>query len=200
MSAAKRKRPATTSTQGRSSTSSSSLFVHNPTYSLRVFKTDFKFNAAHFVAYQGFREKLHGHNYTVGVELFSKPGTSLNADGYVIDFGSIKTVVRQLCKSIHEHFLAPMQSDVITISNSKDGNNLQLNCQDGAFFSFPKDDCIELPIAHTTVEELAKYFCDCITQKLELLLIERNIERIEVTVTEAPGQSGCYSCSSAPME
>jgi hypothetical protein len=38
-------------------------------YSVYVAKADFKFNAAHFVAYKGFRERLHGHNYTVGVRL-----------------------------------------------------------------------------------------------------------------------------------
>ena len=31
-------------------------------YCVHVCKQDFKFNAAHFVAYKGFREKLHGHS------------------------------------------------------------------------------------------------------------------------------------------
>ena len=34
-----------------------------------VGKEDFKFSAAHFVAYDGFRERLHGHNYQVAVRL-----------------------------------------------------------------------------------------------------------------------------------
>jgi 6-pyruvoyltetrahydropterin/6-carboxytetrahydropterin synthase len=34
-----------------------------------VDKDDFKFNCAHFVAFQGFRERLHGHNYHVVVRL-----------------------------------------------------------------------------------------------------------------------------------
>ena len=32
-------------------------------------KEKFKFNAAHFIAYKGFREMLHGHNYKVGVKI-----------------------------------------------------------------------------------------------------------------------------------
>ena len=60
-------------------------------YSVFVAKADFKFNAAHFVAYDGFREKLHGHNYTVAVH-FEAEG--IQADGYVIDFGDIKAVVK----------------------------------------------------------------------------------------------------------
>jgi 6-pyruvoyl-tetrahydropterin synthase len=34
-----------------------------------VGKEDFKFSAAHFVAFDGFRERLHGHNYQVAVRL-----------------------------------------------------------------------------------------------------------------------------------
>ena len=47
----------------------------------------FKFNAAHFVAFPGFRERLHGHNYAVAVRL---RGAVSDADGYVLDFGDIK--------------------------------------------------------------------------------------------------------------
>ena len=47
-------------------------------YSVFVSKADFKFNAAHFVAYDGFREKLHGHNYTVAVHLEAE---GIQADG-----------------------------------------------------------------------------------------------------------------------
>ena len=48
-------------------------------YSVFVAKADFKFNAAHFVAYKGFRERLHGHNYTVGVRLEAEGAAALEA-------------------------------------------------------------------------------------------------------------------------
>lgn len=32
-------------------------------------KEDFKFSSSHFVAFDGFRERLHGHNYTCAVRL-----------------------------------------------------------------------------------------------------------------------------------
>ena len=50
----------------------------------------FKFNAAHFVAFPGFRERLHGHNYAVAVRL---RGAVSDVDGYVLDFGDIKARV-----------------------------------------------------------------------------------------------------------
>ena len=38
-------------------------------YQVYIAKDDFSFNAAHFIAYDGFRERIHGHNYKVGVSL-----------------------------------------------------------------------------------------------------------------------------------
>ena len=181
---------------GRSATSTASFFQHDPTYSVRVMKDDFKFNAAHFVAYKGFRERLHGHNYLVGIELWSNLGRP-GEDGYVLDFGVIKKLLRSQCKALHEHFLCPCNSDVLDISYSEDGQNLQIRCEDKAFFSFPRGDCAELPLAHSTVEELAKMFSDNLLEQVEPVLVEKHIQRIEVTVTEAPGQSACYSCSAA---
>ena len=34
-----------------------------------VAKEDFKFSSSHFVAYDGFRERLHGHNYSCSIRL-----------------------------------------------------------------------------------------------------------------------------------
>ena len=38
-------------------------------FEVYVDKEDFKFHAAHFMAYDGYRERLHGHNYQVGVRM-----------------------------------------------------------------------------------------------------------------------------------
>ncbi len=38
-------------------------------YSVVVAKDYLKFAAAHFIAYPGFREPLHGHNYQVSVRV-----------------------------------------------------------------------------------------------------------------------------------
>ena len=39
------------------------------TFRVHVTKDYLKFNAAHFIAYKGFREALHGHNYRVSVDI-----------------------------------------------------------------------------------------------------------------------------------
>ena len=39
------------------------------TFEVHVTNDQLKFNAAHFIAYKGFREALHGHNYRMSVEV-----------------------------------------------------------------------------------------------------------------------------------
>ena len=142
-----------------------------------VMKEKFKFSCAHFVAFQGFRERLHGHNYQVGVRM---RGRHYGYDGYVIDFGDIKKVATNVCKELNEHFICPMESDVLKISiqdtsgNKKglvkeanfssnqgksqtDQQEILIECEDGVRFIFPLSDVACLPIKHSTAEELAVY-------------------------------------------
>ena len=97
-----------------------------------VGKEDFKFNAAHFVAFEGYRERLHGHNYAVSVRLTGR----VCRDGYVVDFGDVKKYTRGICKELNEHFICPTASDVLQIT-SKD-EQVVIECPDGAYFSFPR--------------------------------------------------------------
>lgn len=60
---------------------------------------------------KGFREKLHGHNYQVGVTITGVVGPT----GYVVDFGDIKRISRVLCKELSESFLVPMKSDALKV-------------------------------------------------------------------------------------
>ena len=66
-------------------------------FSIQVAKENLKFSAAHFIAYPGFREPLHGHNYQVGVYLEGK----LASTGYVIDFGLIKKLTKRVGERIN---------------------------------------------------------------------------------------------------
>ena len=77
-------------------------------FKVHVSKDYLKFNAAHFIAYHGFREALHGHNYRVSVDVEG----DLGADGYVLDFGVVKDVARRVCKRLDDGrcavtFMAP---------------------------------------------------------------------------------------------
>jgi dihydroneopterin triphosphate aldolase (PTPS-III) / 6-pyruvoyltetrahydropterin synthase len=170
------------------STSSSSFDVY-------VSKDTFKFNAAHFVAFQSYRERLHGHNYRVGIRLVGSH--FVGRDGYVLDFGVVKDVCKSVCKRMNEHFLCPVYSDVMDVR--VDDASVQLTCHvDGSTFVFPRKDVLLLPIVHATAEEIAVYLWS------ELLdgfrgdyLTQRGIQTMEVTVAEAPGQEATFRLSIA---
>lgn len=158
-------------------------------FEVRVAKDYFKFTAAHFVAFRGFRERLHGHNYSVTVKLLGS--NQICHDGYVLDFGCVKTATRRVCKDLNEHFLCPMLSDVLDIK--VDEKSVKITCEDGAVFMFPKNDCALLPIVHATAEELAVYLWDKILCELDAsVLLRRGIHTLEVTVSEAVGQEAIF--------
>ena len=64
-------------------------------YEVRV-ESDFA--AAHFLRdYHGKCENLHGHNYKVYAHACGK---SLNEGGMLLDFGMLKTALREVCKEM----------------------------------------------------------------------------------------------------
>src|SRR5258705_6194231 len=86
-------------------------------YSVVVAKDYLKFAAAHFIAYPGFREPLHGHNYQVSVRVEA----DLGSDGYVLDFGIVKRVAKALCDELDERVILPSASDCLTVATHADG-------------------------------------------------------------------------------
>lgn len=236
-------------------------------FEINVFKDTFKFNASHFVAYPGFRERLHGHSYRASVKLIG--GNKIGRDGYVLDFGCVKSAVAAVCKTMNEYFLVPMLSEVLKITvegagedgdaskicGDCDSNNttcvkleeeqIQMNkrrrtdniaegvkikredestsggdgitlkekqtekqqrsnypgsvtivCEDGSTFVFPRQDCLLLPIMHSTAEELAIYLYGKILSKLDALYLHRRgVSTMEVTVSEAAGQDAIFRCA-----
>jgi 6-pyruvoyl-tetrahydropterin synthase len=150
-----------------------------------VSKESFKFNAAHFIAYPGFRERLHGHNYRVSVRMEGPVGD----DGYVVDFGDIKRATREVCASLNERVIVPMLSDVIHIN--VDDAEVRMTCEDGMRFSFPRADCVLLDIRHSSAEELAAFLGERLKAELPILL-ERGVRVLEVGVAEAPGQEARF--------
>ena len=150
-------------------------------YQVQVFKDYLKFSAAHFIAYKGFREPLHGHNYQVSVRVEG----GLGADGYVLDFGLVKQAVKQVCARLDERVLLPAESDCLRFTRS--AGQVGVTYEDGASFSFPEADVVLLPIVHSSAEELARYVLSQIQLELPDLQ-HRGVRWMEVGVAEAPGQ------------
>lgn len=154
-----------------------------PSQTFRVFvsKDYLKFNAAHFIAYPGFREGLHGHNYRVSVEVEGK----LGRNGYVLDFGIVKKAAKRVCERLDEKTLIPERSDCLRLEHR--GKQIVIFYEEDEF-AIPATDVLLLPIIHSSAEELAEYLVGEIRRELEGEGFEA-IDSIEVGVAETPGQA-----------
>lgn len=150
-------------------------------FSVSIGKEQLRFTAAHFIAFRGFREPLHGHTYRVAVTVSGPVG----ADGYVVDFLVLRRIAEEECDKLHFATLLPERSDCLTIR--ADGESVEVDCEDGARFRFPRADVRLLPIVHSSSEEIAQY----LIARLRACLTEagdNTIETIEVGIEDVPGQ------------
>jgi 6-pyruvoyl-tetrahydropterin synthase len=151
-------------------------------YSVVVSKDYLKFAAAHFIAYPGFREPLHGHNYQVSVRVEA----DLGPDGYVLDFGLVKRLAHALCQELDERVLVPARSDCLQVTAG--AADVEVATETGDRFRFPARDVCLLPIVHSSAEELASYLAVRLRDALGAEAGGRGLVALEVGVGEAPGQ------------
>ena len=154
-------------------------------FSIHVTKENLKFSAAHFIAYPGFREPLHGHNYQVGVRVEGR----LADIGYVLDFGLIKKITKEIADRLDERTIIPAASDCLTIL--RNGKELSVMYGEDRFV-FPVSDVAILPIAHSSAEELARYIWNELRNALQANNALSEVIAIEVSVAEGPGQAAIY--------
>lgn len=152
-------------------------------YRVEVSPDLLRFSAAHFIAYPGFREPLHGHNYQMSVRV----DAALGSDGYVLDFGVVKRAAEALCAELTERTIVPMRSDCLVIDAS--AGSVRVTTLDGGRFEFPVADCALLPIVHSSAEEIAAYLVERLRAALAAEVSGREVHAIAVGVAEAPGQT-----------
>jgi dihydroneopterin triphosphate aldolase (PTPS-III) / 6-pyruvoyltetrahydropterin synthase len=152
-------------------------------YRVEVSSDHLRFAAAHFIAYPGFREPLHGHNYQVSVRVEA----ALGRDGYVLDFGLVKRIADGLCRELTERTILPTRSDCVEVA--KRGESVHVVTEDGGRFEFPAADCVLLPIVHSSAEEIAAYLLGRLREALGAEVAARGVRSIVVGVAEAPGQT-----------
>jgi len=154
-------------------------------FSIHVAKENLKFSAAHFIAYPGFREPLHGHNYQVGITVEGR----LTTTGYVLDFGLVKEITREIVSRLDEHTIIPAHSDCLAIHQHEGQVTVTY---EGDCFVFPALDVALLPIAHSSSEELARFiWTELHGEWLRRNSLE-NVSAMEVSVAEGPGQTAIY--------
>ncbi len=154
----------------------------SPRYTVRVTKDTLVFSSGHFITFAGDHcERLHGHNYRVAVEVED----DLDENHYVFDFIALRDMTRAIVEELDHRMLLPTESRWITLED--DGPNWRVRFRD-RHWSFPRDECVLLPVANTTAELLA----DWIARRLRAEVAGRGLpapRRFRVEVEECFGQS-----------
>lgn len=130
------------------------------TYRVRVCKDYLGFCAAHFIIFRDSQcERLHGHNYRVEAAL---EGT-LDANHLVFDFIELKEILKSICNELDHRMLVPVRSRQLSVEIGESSVSMRFERRE---WTFPRTDCVLLPIENTTAEELARWFAHRLTDAL----------------------------------
>jgi 6-pyruvoyltetrahydropterin/6-carboxytetrahydropterin synthase len=158
-------------------------------YRIRVSKDYLVFAAGHFLSLPGSPcERLHGHNYRAAVEVEGP----LSKEGLVCDFSVLKRVARDVTQQLDHRMMLPTESDVIRID--AEGDTVHVTMRDKQW-SFPKSDCVFVPVPNTTAELLAGFLANRIREGLQSQC-DHAPAIIRVELEESPGQSAFFEMTS----
>jgi 6-pyruvoyltetrahydropterin/6-carboxytetrahydropterin synthase len=155
-------------------------------YRVHISKDNLIFAAGHFVAYEGDKvEPLHGHNYRLGVTIEG----STDENAYVLNFVTLKRVMKGVADELDHRMLLPRNSPLITIELRDDGVIVRTPHR---WYRFPLEDVVLLPLPNTTAEMLAQHLCGRLRAELAARADTSHLTAIEVTVEETFGQMAIY--------
>lgn len=123
-------------------------------YTVRVTKDFLVFSAGHFITLEGDHcERIHGHNWRIAIEVDGP----LNAHEYVVDFIALLAIGREIVARLDHRMLLADGSGGIALAD--EGSNWRAS-HGSRWWSFPKDECVILPIPNTTTERIAHWIAD----------------------------------------
>lgn len=150
---------------------------------VRVTKDYLVFSAGHFITFNGdVCERIHGHNWRVAVEVEGP----LDENHYVFDFIALLELTRGIVAELDHRMLLPDGSGRIGVE--VDGPRNLRAVHGERTWSFPRDECVVLPISNTTTELIGGWIGD----RLREAITARGIDLpdvIRVEVEENLGQS-----------
>lgn len=154
-------------------------------FTVRVTKDYLVFCCGHFITYDGDQcERLHGHNYRAAVEVDGL----LDRNHYVFDFVALKHCTRDIVDELDHYMLLAANNPQLPVADA--GANWEVRFGE-KFWSFPKEDCVVLPIENTTAELVAKWLAG---RLVEVLHAKHGFvpEVLRVEVEENVGQAATY--------
>jgi 6-pyruvoyltetrahydropterin/6-carboxytetrahydropterin synthase len=145
-------------------------------------KAGLRFSGCHIIPEHGVCNRLHGHTYTIHTRIHG----TLNEQGFVLDFGIIKDILRNIVTELDHRLLVPERNSHLKIVNR---DPLELSVE-GKQYIIPNEDVVFLQIQSATAEHLAEYI---LNRVIETMTIPGNIEKIEIGLDEGWGQGAWVS-------
>lgn len=156
-------------------------------YTVRLRKAVHVFCAGHFITLaDDLCEAVHGHNWTVGVDVEGPPGPH----GMVVDFIALRDALSEIVARLDHRMLLPTANSFLAVATAPGpGGRAEttVTFRDRRWV-FPADECVLLPVANTTAEWIARW----IGGELRGLLAARGLPVpavLRVEVDECLGQS-----------
>jgi len=148
-------------------------------YKIIIDSDQHKFSSSHFIVGHEKCGRIHGHNFSLSVEI-SGPLDETNY--FVVDFIDVKNAIKDEIDKLDHRLLIPAQSKDIVIEETEDNYNFSFL---GKNYSIPKGDVYMLPLPAVSSEMLAKHFYDVIAPKFEGY-------KIKVTIGESASSFAEY--------
>jgi 6-pyruvoyltetrahydropterin/6-carboxytetrahydropterin synthase len=136
------------------------------------------FSACHFLPGHSKCNRLHGHNYTIHLEIDGEP----QDNGVVYDFVDLKSRIKEIALELDHCVLMPGNSETVQVN--VEANSVDVKYEDKSY-SFPKEDVKILDIDVVSAEVLAAYVLERLSNSFEN---QTNLQRIGVGVDEGRGQ------------
>jgi 6-pyruvoyltetrahydropterin/6-carboxytetrahydropterin synthase len=156
-------------------------------WAIRIDKEYHKFSAAHFLIFEdGTAERLHGHNYRVGLEL-EAPAVP---HGVVLDFRVVKALLGEVLEPLDECFLVPGLHPVLNWERS--GGEITVRYRERRYV-LPADEVNVLPIENSSAECLARHIATELAEALRREAPKARFTRLAISVEETPGQRAVFA-------
>ena len=165
-------------------------------HQVQLRKAGHVFCAGHFITLSDdVCEPVHGHNWTVGVDLEGSP----DPHGMVIDFIALRDAVSALVAGLDHKMLLPSSNRFLAVETAPGplgGPEVTVRFGNRRWV-FPADECVLLPAANTTAEWIARW----IGTELDAALDASGhalTAALRVSVDECLGQSAIWERAACP--
>ena len=147
---------------------------------IEIARQALNFSAAHFTIFSATeREDLHGHNFQVECELTAP----IDDNGLIFNYALVKNVVREICDELDEKMILPEKSPYLSLEQE---GNYVIAVYGGERLPFLPRDIVTLPIANSSVEELAHYFLGRMLGHPGIA--DQDIHEMVIKISSSPGQ------------